>query len=125
MAQEIAKFTAWSWEATAAVFCFVAGIAAGILGSGLTALAWIVGGPLNHWVHAVGTALLVVTIPLLILAGYCMDWMECKLNTTRQKAFSLPPVVMSKEERTLGRLNKASTGRKSHEDRPGNTRTAK
>ena len=78
MAQEIKKFTAWSWEATGALFCFVAGIASGIIGSGLTALAWIVHGELNHWVHAIGTAFLVVTIPLLILAGYCLDWMEGK-----------------------------------------------
>lgn len=62
-------------EAAAAVVCFVGGILAGILGTLLSASAWILG---EHHpaLHALGTILLVVTIPLLIFAGYCMDWME-------------------------------------------------
>ena len=63
-------------EATAAVFCFGGGIFAGIVGSLLTASTWILDAEQHPWVRGVGTALLIATIPLLILAGYCLDWME-------------------------------------------------
>ncbi|MDQ5847219.1 MAG: hypothetical protein M3539_18180 [Acidobacteriota bacterium] len=78
MGKETTKLTPWSWAATAALCCFAGGIAAGIVGSVLTALTWIVGGEVHPWVRGVGTGLLILTIPLLILAGYCMDWMERK-----------------------------------------------
>jgi hypothetical protein len=82
--QEPAKFTSWSWEATGALGCFAGGIAAGIAGSILTAIAWILGTG-HPWLRAVGTAFLVVTIPLLILAGYCLDWMEDKSKNPLHK----------------------------------------
>lgn len=63
-------------ESAAAIACFVGGILAGLLGTLLSASAWILGGEQHPLVHGLGTALLVVTIPLLILAGYCMDWLE-------------------------------------------------
>lgn len=78
MDKETTKLRPWSWEATGAVCCFVGGILVGIVGSVLTALTWIVGGEVHPWVRGVGTGLLILTIPLLILAGYCMDWMERK-----------------------------------------------
>jgi hypothetical protein len=65
-----------SWEAVCAVCCFGAGIGAALVGSVLTAATWILGAPLHPWLRAIGTALLIATIPLLILAGYCMDWAE-------------------------------------------------
>lgn len=64
-------------ESAGAIACFVGGILAGLLGTLLSASAWILGGDQHPLVHGLGTALLVVTIPLLILAGYCMDWLEC------------------------------------------------
>jgi hypothetical protein len=64
------------WKATGGVCCFVAGILAGLLGSVLTATGWIIGVPLHAWVHAAGTALLIVTIPLILFAGFCLDWAE-------------------------------------------------
>ena len=63
-------------EATGAVLCFGGGILSGIVGTLLSASAWILGGEQHPWVRGLGTAFLVVTIPLLIFAGYCMDWLE-------------------------------------------------
>lgn len=62
-------------EAAGAAACFVGGILAGILGTLLSVSAWILGEH-HAFLHALGTVLLVITIPLLIFAGYCMDWME-------------------------------------------------
>ncbi|HLN98968.1 MAG TPA: hypothetical protein VK208_10950 [Pyrinomonadaceae bacterium] len=64
------------WEATGAVCCFGGGIIAALIGSILTAVTWVIGAQMHPWVRGLGTALLILTIPLLILAGYCMDWME-------------------------------------------------
>ena len=64
------------WEAVSAVCFFSGGIGAALVGSVLTAATWILGAPLHPWVRGLGTALLIATIPLLILAGYCMDWAE-------------------------------------------------
>jgi hypothetical protein len=65
-----------SWEAIGAVCCFSGGIFAALLGSVLTASTWIIGAELHPWVRGFGTGLLILTIPLLIFAGYCLDWME-------------------------------------------------
>ncbi|HUS10169.1 MAG TPA: hypothetical protein VMZ30_06860 [Pyrinomonadaceae bacterium] len=70
------KNAVWSWEVMAAVCCFGGGIGAALLGSVLTASTWILGAEMHPWVRGLGTALLILTIPLLILAGYCMDWAE-------------------------------------------------
>ena len=78
------KLTAWTWEATGAVCCFAGGIGAALLGSVLTALTWILGAQLHPWLRGWGTALLIVTIPLLIFAGYCMDWLERDRNETKK-----------------------------------------
>lgn len=78
MDKQKAKHVKWSWEATGAFFSFVGGILAGLVGSVLTALTWIVGAVAHPWLRGIGTALFIVTIPLLIFAGYCLDWMEDK-----------------------------------------------
>ena len=74
------KHAVWTWEATGAVCCFGGGIIAALIGSVLTASTWVLGAQLHPWLHGLGTALLIVTIPLLILAGYCMDWAERDQN---------------------------------------------
>jgi hypothetical protein len=73
----------WSWEAAGAFCCFSSGIAAAIIGTVLTAIAWMLGAPLHPWLHGVGTALFVVTIPLLIFSGYCLDWEEHRLQNKK------------------------------------------
>jgi hypothetical protein len=76
MKKETTKHAVWSWEATGALFCFAGGIGAAVLGSLLTASTWILGAAQHPWLHGLGTALLIVTIPLLIFSGYCLDWAE-------------------------------------------------
>ena len=76
MKKERTKNAVWSWEATTAFCCFTGGIGAALLGSVLTATTWILGAQLHPWLHGFGTAFLIVTIPLLILSGYCLDWAE-------------------------------------------------
>lgn len=78
MNRQRTKNAGWSWEATSAVCCFIGGIGAALLGSILTASTWILGAEAHPWIHGAGTVLLILTIPLLILAGYCMDWAEQK-----------------------------------------------
>jgi len=83
MNRQRTKNAVWSWEAAGAVFCFVSGIGAALLGSVLTASTWILGAEVHPWIRGLGTALLILTIPLLILAGYCMDWAEEEPNESR------------------------------------------
>jgi len=49
---------------------------AALTGSIITATTWFMGPALHPWLHGVGTALLITTIPLLILSGYFLDWAE-------------------------------------------------
>lgn len=65
-----------TWGAAGGAVCFVAGILSALMGSLLTASEWIVGGPVHPWIHAAGTALLILTIPLILFAGFCLDWAE-------------------------------------------------
>lgn len=76
MDKQRTKHAVWSWEATCAFCCFVGGIGAALVGSVLTAITWVLGAQLHPWLRGSGTALLIITIPLLIFSGYCMDWME-------------------------------------------------
>ena len=63
-------------ETAGAILSFCTGILAGIVGTVLSASAWILGSEQHPWMRGLGTTLLVITIPLLIFAGYCMDWLE-------------------------------------------------
>jgi hypothetical protein len=83
--QERKKRGPGSWEAMAADLSFFAGVLSALLGCGLTAGTWILGADLHPRVRALGTALLVLTIPLLIFAGYCLDWMEAKVKARANK----------------------------------------
>ena len=82
MDKQRSKHVVWSWEAAGAVCCFTGGIGAALLGSVLTAASWILGAQLHPWLHGLGTTLLIVTIPLLIFSGYCLDWEERKQNNS-------------------------------------------
>lgn len=68
----------WSWDVVNAALCFGGGILAGLLGSLLTSGTWIWGSEAHPWVRRAGTLLLILTIPLLILAGHCLDRMESR-----------------------------------------------
>jgi len=55
----------------------VGGVVAGLFGAALTAASWfVINEGARHLFSTTGTALLVLTIPLLIFSGYCLDWME-------------------------------------------------
>ena len=66
------------WEAVCGASCFVAGIVAPVLGLCLLSIEWLAGIPLESWLHVVATTLLVVGIPLILFAGFCLDWAEAK-----------------------------------------------
>lgn len=78
MNKQRTKHPVLSWEATSAAFCLFGGLGAGLFGTACTAAAWMLGTELHPWLHGVGTALLIATIPLLIFSGYCLDWEERK-----------------------------------------------
>ena len=53
------------------------GVAAGVFGSVFMAASWFVTNEgARHWLSTTGTMLLFLTIPLLIIGGYCLDWLE-------------------------------------------------
>ena len=78
MYKQRTKHAVRSWEAAGAFCGFAGGILAALVGSVLTVLTWILGGEVHPWVRWFGTGFLILTIPLLIFAGYCLDWMEQK-----------------------------------------------
>jgi hypothetical protein len=90
------KNAVWSWEAITAACCFAGGIGSALLGSVLTASTWIVGAAAHPWLRGFGTAFLILTIPLLIFSGYCMDWME------RDEKQSRKPTSESGERGSVG-----------------------
>ena len=75
-----------AWGALGAASCFGGGIAAGLLGSVFTAGTWIWGGEPHHLLRSLGTALLIITIPLLIGAGHCLDLMEREQGKQRRES---------------------------------------
>lgn len=70
------RIVIWTLKDTGAICLLVGGVVAALLGSLLTAIAWIVGASIHPLIPWLGTAFLILTIPLLILAGCCMDWAE-------------------------------------------------
>jgi hypothetical protein len=53
------------------------GVASGVFGSVFTAAGWFAANAgARQWLSTTGTVLLFLTIPLLIIGGYCMDWIE-------------------------------------------------
>jgi len=67
----------WTWKSGGAVCGLGFGIVCPIVGSILTAIAWVTG-PEWHGLNVQrdGTALLFLTIPLLIFGAHCLDLMD-------------------------------------------------
>jgi hypothetical protein len=60
-----------------AVIGLAGGTLAALIGSLLTGISWFVpNAAAQHWLAIAGAALLFMTIPLLILGAYCLDWRE-------------------------------------------------
>lgn len=55
----------------------VGGVVAGLFGAVLTAASWfVINAGARHMFSNTGTVLLILTIPLMIFGGYCLDWVE-------------------------------------------------
>jgi hypothetical protein len=53
------------------------GVASAMFGSVFTGASWFVANEgARGWLSTTGAVLLFLTIPLLILGGFCMDWLE-------------------------------------------------
>jgi hypothetical protein len=64
-------------QSLGALIGLAGGIFSGLFGAAFTAASWFVANEGTHrWLSTIGTALLFLTIPLLIFGGYCLDWME-------------------------------------------------
>ena len=73
------------WEAVCGASCFIAGILAPVLGMSLLGLEWVMGVKIHTWLHFIGTALLVIGIPLILFAGFCLDWAEAEQKNTKDR----------------------------------------
>ncbi|HEX8999144.1 MAG TPA: hypothetical protein VGB07_04525 [Blastocatellia bacterium] len=53
------------------------GVGAGIFGGVLTAASWLSASEgARHWLSSAGSTLLLLTVPLIILGAFCLDWLE-------------------------------------------------
>jgi len=53
------------------------GVASGTFGAVFMAASWFVTNVgARHWLSTTSTVLLFLTIPLLIIGGFCLDWLE-------------------------------------------------
>ncbi|MEA2172674.1 MAG: hypothetical protein QOD00_266 [Blastocatellia bacterium] len=76
----------WRWQAVGAVSGLASGIIAAILGTLLSAWAWMPGAEtvVGLSLHGAGSLLLLSTIPLLILGACCLDLLETRMGTSEQ-----------------------------------------
>lgn len=55
----------------------IGGVGAGIFGGLLTAASWVSANEAaRHWLSSAGSTMLLLTIPLIILGAFCLDWLE-------------------------------------------------
>src|SRR5262245_15203442 len=55
----------------------VGGASSGAFGAVFTGASWLVANEgARRWLSTTGAILLFLTIPLLIIGGFCMDWLE-------------------------------------------------
>lgn len=73
------------WKAIAGFACFVSAILAFLFGSLLTT-GWVLNATIHPVLHALGLALLIVAIPILILGGHCFDLLEKTKGQTRRSS---------------------------------------
>ena len=83
-AQAVAKKPRVAWRRAieqAQVACAAAGLFGGVasamFGAVFTGASWFVANEgARRWLSTTGAVLLFLTIPLLIVGGFCMDWLE-------------------------------------------------
>lgn len=67
----------WGLPVLGAIFGLSGGTICALFGSVLTAVSWFTGaGAAGSYVRTFGTALLVLTIPLLLFGAHCLDLSE-------------------------------------------------
>jgi hypothetical protein len=75
----------WTWQAAGAVSGLGGGILAAAAGSLLSAVGWMLGNETSGLSpHAVGSILLLSTIPLLILGAHCLDLLDGRVERNQQ-----------------------------------------
>lgn len=78
---------AFDWCSFGAAAGLGCGIGTAFLGSVLTAISWFSAAG-SHLEKVLGTALLVLTIPLLILGAQCLDSLDKKKDRAREARFN-------------------------------------
>jgi hypothetical protein len=69
------------WLLNGGLISLIGGALAPVFGSLLTALSWLAGNnSLGHSFHRLGSIFLISTIPLLIIAAFCLDAYEKRGN---------------------------------------------
>lgn len=66
-----------NWKSYGAVVGLCGGLSAPIVGSFVTVISWLID-PVWHGVslHAAGTSLFVLTVPLLVFGAHCLDLLD-------------------------------------------------
>lgn len=75
-----------SWQAVAAVACFVIAVLAGIAGT-LFTTGWILKPEKHPSLHAIGIVLLILALPILVLGGHFLDLRDRKQAGPRKSTF--------------------------------------
>ena len=73
-------------EATIGVFCLALGLVAPVLGGILAGIEWLMGLGLHPFLHVIVTGLFVVGIPLILIAGFCLDGAESAKKRAMSKS---------------------------------------
>lgn len=79
----------WDWCRLGAIIGLSGGIITTVMGSVLTVITWFTAtGVGNSYVRTMGTILLIMTIPLLILGAHCLDLAEKQAEKARKPPLS-------------------------------------
>ena len=78
------RYGEWTWQATGTVSGLAGAVVAVFLGTLLSAGAWVLGDETSGMsLHGVGSILLLSTIPLLLIGGYCLDLLDSRTEKIR------------------------------------------
>ena len=81
------EYRSCDWRSIGAASGLGGGIITALLGSVLTALSWVTDAG-SHLEKVLGTVLLVLTIPLLIIGAQCLDMLDKKKDRARESRFN-------------------------------------
>lgn len=96
-----ARYVEWTWRAAGAAFGLAGGTVAALLGTLLSAGAWMLGDESNGLsLHGVGNLLLLSTIPLLLLGGHCLDLLEKRRAKSEQPQPEYVPEAAGRRRRS-------------------------